>query len=71
MDDGVYLKKVGKNIKKIRISKGITQVDLAYMCDFEKANMNRIESGNNNPTIRTLLKIANALEVDLLEFLKV
>lgn len=70
MDERVYLKKVGKNIKKIRISKGITQVELAFMCDFEKANMNRIESGNNNPTLKTLVKIANALEVDLFDLLK-
>jgi transcriptional regulator with XRE-family HTH domain len=70
MKEKNYLIKIGRNIKELRKEKGISQVDLAYMCNFEKTNMSRIESGNNNPTIRTLLKIANALDVDLFEILK-
>jgi transcriptional regulator with XRE-family HTH domain len=69
-NEKTYLIKVGRNIKEIRKSKGLSQVELAHMCDFEKTNMSRIESGNNNPTIRTLLKIAEALEVNLFEILK-
>jgi transcriptional regulator with XRE-family HTH domain len=70
MKEKNYLIKIGRNIKELRKEKGISQVELAYMCNFEKTNMSRIESGNNNPTIRTLLKIANALDVDLFEILK-
>ena len=70
MDDGAYLAKIGKNIKEIRKSKGISQVELAYMCNFEKTNLSRIESGNNNPTVRTLLRIAKALKVSLFDLLK-
>jgi transcriptional regulator with XRE-family HTH domain len=70
MEEKNYLKKIGKNIKRIRLAKGISQVDLAFSCNFEKTNMSRIEAGNNNPTIRTLLKIAKALEVNLFELLE-
>lgn len=70
MDEVSYLAKIGKNIKEIRKSKGISQVELAYMCNFEKTNLSRIESGKNNPTIRTLLRIAKALKVNLFDLLK-
>jgi transcriptional regulator with XRE-family HTH domain len=70
MNQKAYLAKIGKNIKELRKSKGISQVDLAFMCNFEKTNLSRIESGNNNPTIKTLLKIAEALKVSLFDILK-
>ncbi len=61
------LKTLGENIKRIRMEKGISQIDLANMCDFEKSNMSRIESGGNNPTLLTMIKIAKALNVSLSE----
>lgn len=45
----------------------MTQNDLALECDFEKATMSRIESGKANPTVRTLLKISNALDIHISE----
>jgi len=54
---------LGKRIKKIRIEKKMPQQTLAVLCNFEKSNMSRIEKGVTNPTIGTLLKISNALNV--------
>lgn len=45
----------------------MTQNDLAIECNFEKATMSRIESGKSNPTVRTLVKISNALHIHLSE----
>lgn len=64
-----YLKKLGLNIKRIRIAKEMTQVDLAYTCGFEKQNMQRIEAGKTSPTLKTLLKISEALEVDITDLI--
>lgn len=58
---------VGKQIQKLRESKGISQQDLAAKCNFEKSNMSRLESGRVNPTLSTLEKVANALEVTLVQ----
>lgn len=69
MEDSDYLKQVGENIRRIRLSQNITQMALGEMCDFERSNMRRIESGKNNLTLKTLLKIARALNVDLKDFL--
>lgn len=59
---------VGKQIKKIRELKGFSQQDLAAKCNFEKSNMSRLEAGRVNPTLSTLEKVANALEVSLVDF---
>lgn len=56
---------IGKKIKLIRESKNIAQQDLAAKCNFEKSNMARLEAGKTNPTIYTLQKIANSLEISL------
>ena len=64
-----FQKKLGQRIKFLRENKGISQQELAYICDFEKSNMSRIEAGRTNPTIGTLLKISNALSVKLIYLL--
>lgn len=67
MDKQELLKSVGKRIQDIRVSKGLTQVDLVGKIDgdIDTTNISRIESGRTNPTIYTLYRIANALEVNL------
>ena len=63
--------KIGSKIKSIRESKGISQQDLAAICNFEKGNLSRIEAGRTNPTVSTLYKISQALEVTLTEIVDV
>lgn len=66
--DEEYLISLGKRIKEIRLQKKIAQTEIAYRCGFDKSNYNTIESGKRNPTIISLLKIAKALDVSLIEF---
>jgi len=63
--------KIGSRIKFIRESKEISQQDLAAICNFEKGNLSRIEAGRTNPTVSTLYKISQALEVTLTELVDV
>ena len=65
--DEIFLKKLGGRIKSIRKEKNIKQVDLGYSCDLDKSNMNRIESGNTNPSILILKKISDELGISLKE----
>ena len=58
-------KKIGLKVKILRIERKISQQDLAAACNFEKSNLARIESGRTNPTVATLLKICQALEVPI------
>lgn len=65
MDKEELLYQLGNRIKSVRVSKGVSQQELAALCNFEKSNMSRIESGRSNITIFTLYKIATALNVNL------
>lgn len=71
MDDKAFQKKLGQVIRSFREEKGVTQQELGYRCDFEKTAISRIEAGNVNITVKTLRKIARALDVpmgDLIAF---
>lgn len=57
--------KIGLKIREIRESQKLSIQDLADKLDMEYNNVIRIEKGRTNFTIGTLVKIANALEVDL------
>jgi len=61
------LKAVGKKIKELRESKGLSQVDLVGEIEgnIDTTNISRIESGRTNPTLYTLYRIAKALDVEL------
>lgn len=60
-----FLKKLGKNLRFIRLSKSIKQNEIAYRCNFDKSSYNNIEAGKRNITILNLLKIAKALDVKI------
>ena len=61
---------IGQRIREIRISRKISQIELATRCGVEPSNLNRIEHGKANPTVRTLHLIAVALCVGLAELVK-
>jgi transcriptional regulator with XRE-family HTH domain len=63
----IFLKKLGKNITKIRKGKNITQVQLADIANMDDSSIRRIESGRNNSSIVVLLRLAEALKVSLKE----
>lgn len=69
MDKFELAKTIGNRIKSIRISKGISQQQLAADCNFEKSNMSRIEAGRTNITVYTLFVISKALNVSIQELL--
>ena len=59
------LAELGKRIKKLREDKGLSIVKLADKADIGHATVEKLESGKMNPSYIILLKLAEALEVDL------
>lgn len=53
----------GDNIKKHRKQMNLSQEDLADMIDRDPRTIRLIESGNSNPTMKTIYKISKALKV--------
>lgn len=62
--------KLGLTIRKIREeSTNFSQEQLALEVDLSENQIRRIEKGQTNPTIKTLLKIAKVLKVDIKDLL--
>lgn len=57
------IKLFGKQVRKIRISKGFSMEKLANLTSFEYSQISRIELGQINTSIDTVFKIAKALEI--------
>lgn len=62
--DGV-LANLGSNIRSARKEKGWTQEKLAELSGINDKEVSHIEQGRRNITIDTLVKICNALNVDI------
>lgn len=67
---GKEAKKFGKNLKRIRTAKNITQGDIVRALGVGRGYISNIENGKANPTLETMTKIAKALRVPTSELLK-
>lgn len=56
---------LGKNIKNFRKSCKLTQENLAELINIETGSLSAIESGRHFPSMPTLEKIANVLNIEL------
>ncbi len=56
--------KICKKVKLERTKKGLSQEELAFRAGVNKNTIWKIETGQVSPTIQTLEKIAQALELD-------
>ena len=62
---------IANNLKKIRQKRCISQDRLSKLADLSLNTVANVESGlNPNPTIETLLKITNALDVGVDDLIK-
>ena len=62
--------RLGKNIKKIRTRKGMSQGDICRALDMDRGYMSAIENGKKNITISQLERLAQALAVSVDKLLK-
>jgi transcriptional regulator with XRE-family HTH domain len=62
---------IGKNIKKLREQREISQDRLSKLADISSNTVAKLElDDNSNPTIETLQKIAKALNVKVDDLIK-
>lgn len=59
------LKNLGANIQRIRVSKNITQEELAELISSDRSYIGAIEQGRKSPSIYCIYSIASALKVQL------
>lgn len=61
---------IGKKIKALRLEKGLKQFELAKKAGISNTYLSDIEVGRTDPSLKTLEKIADALETSCSTFLK-
>ena len=64
-----FIVNLGIHIRKLRDKKNMSQQDLANDSGITKSQIARIERAEINTTVKTLIKIANALEIEPKELL--
>lgn len=62
------IKEFGERLKKFRNAKKISLRDLADIADMNYGNINDIENGKVNPSLTTIVLLAEALEIDPAKF---
>mgnify|MGYP001603572841 CR=1 FL=1 len=63
-------KKLGINLKKLRLKKKMSQGDISRKLGLDRAYISSIENGRMNPTLSTLEKLADAIGVNSSELIK-
>ena len=56
-----WLKKLGDNVRRERVTKGITQQHVAELADLNIRNVQRIEAGEIDVLLTTTVRLAKAL----------
>lgn len=62
------LSTLGSKVRELRITKKMTQQELAEQCDLSLPFINLIENNKRNVSLETLVKLLSALEVSLSDF---
>lgn len=66
-NENFFLEELGLQIKLERTKEKLSQESLAYKSNLDRTYIGMIERGQKNPTILTILKITNALNISLLD----
>jgi transcriptional regulator with XRE-family HTH domain len=56
---------LGRNVRRLRQQKGLTQEELAFEAEIDLTYMGGIERGRRNPSLLVMARIADALSVPL------
>jgi transcriptional regulator with XRE-family HTH domain len=59
----------GKNIKKIRVIKGLSQQAFAEIFSLKRATLGAYEEGRSEPKIDTIIRVANYFSISIDDFL--
>lgn len=64
ISEETFIANLGIHIRQLREKKNLSQQDLADDCGIPKSQIARIERAKINTTVKTLVKIANALDLE-------
>lgn len=63
--------RITQTVIEARKSKGITQKELSELTGIAQGDISKLENGNGNPSIKTLQRLASAMNMSLkIEFIE-
>ncbi len=62
--------KIGQSVRYLRLKQNMSQEELAFRAELNMNSISTLERGINNVKIKTLYRIAEALNVDIVNILK-
>ncbi len=69
-DDLSIYCQLGKRVAYLRSLKGLSQLDLALAAGLAPSFVSEVEKGKRNPSLKTLVRLSEALDVSLEELLR-
>ena len=61
------LETFGLHLRNLRLERKMSQIDLAYKGGFDRNYIGMLERGERNPSLKNIKRIAQALEITLVE----
>jgi transcriptional regulator with XRE-family HTH domain len=65
----ILQKTFGQHIRKIRLQKGLTQLDVSSTMNKDQQSLQRVESGNVSPSLYYLFQLADGLGISIQELM--
>ena len=62
------IKEFGERLKKFRDERNLSLRDLGHLADIDFGNINEIEKGKINPSLTTIVALAEALKISPSQF---
>lgn len=67
LDKNETLQRFGLHVKNLRKTKSMTQIEVSSAMQRDQQSLQRVESGNINPSLIYLIELADALDVTICE----
>ena len=62
------LNNIGKRIKQLREERGISQEELSFGANIHRTQVSRIETGQNNVSIKSIAKLVEYFNIEYPDF---
>ena len=67
--DSKFLKALGSHLLRIRLAKGLSQEEVSYRCEVDRAKISKLETGTANCNVTTLIELDKGLGIENKELL--
>lgn len=61
---------IGKTVKALRIKQGLSQEDLAGLCQVDRSYISMIEVGRNEPSVSKIFELCEGLKIKPSDFFR-